>query len=105
LGYNFGTTPLKEHTLFETLKIFRIVEFEIDEFVEFDAEAQECAIVMTLIERHARTTLVSKGDIEGDSPSLARDGVRGTRSSNQLERCSALIQTNWRVCHTCLESL
>jgi len=36
--------------------------------------------VTTFIKRRARATLVSKGDVGGDSPSLARDEVRGTKS-------------------------
>jgi len=34
---------------------------------------------MTLIKRRARATLVRKGDVGGDSPSLARVGMRGLR--------------------------
>jgi len=40
----------------------------------------------------ARSTLVRKGDLGGDSPSLARDAVKGTRSPERLERCSALME-------------
>jgi len=44
-------------------------------------------IVTTFIKRRACATLVGKGDVEGDSPSLARDEVKGTRSPERLERC------------------
>jgi hypothetical protein len=59
--------------------------------------------VTTLITRRARATLVSKGDIGGDSPSLARDEVRGTKSPERSEQCSALIRMNLGACDTFLE--
>jgi len=37
-------------------------------------------LVTTFIKRRAHITLVSKGDIGSDSPSLVKDEVRGTRS-------------------------
>ncbi len=51
-------------------------------------------IVTTLITRRAHAILVSKGDVGGDSPSLARDGVRGTRSPERSEHYSLLIRMN-----------
>jgi len=50
--------------------------------------------ITTFIKRRARATLVSKGDIGGDSPSLARDEVKRTKSLDRLERCSTLIRMN-----------
>jgi len=62
-------------------------------------------IVTTLIKRCAYATLVSKGDVGGDSPNFARDGVKETRNPDRSKCCSALIQMNWRACYTFLESL